>query len=160
MLRRLNNKAGGGSGMSKQTGRCLCGKVKFTILDQEDEIAACHCDMCLRWSAGPMFVLHCKGPVEFKGEEHIIRYKSSDWAERGFCGACGSGLFYHLLPTGEYMISPCALDDQSGLKFTNQIFIDEKPDWYAFSNETKNMTGAEIFAMFAPKDEDPARALP
>ncbi len=99
-----------------------------------------------------MFALHCKGPVEFEGAEHIIRYKSSDWAERGFCGACGSSLFYHLLPTGEYMVSPCALDDQSGLKFTCQVFIDEKPDWYAFANETRNMTGAELFAMFAPED--------
>ena len=50
------------------------------------------------------------------------------------------------------MVSPCALDDQSGLKLTGQVFIDEKPDWYAFANETRNMTGAELFAMFAPED--------
>ena len=99
-----------------------------------------------------MFALHCKGPVEFEGEEHIMRYKSSDWGERGFCGVCGSSLFYHLLPTGEYMVSPCALDDQSGLKFTNQIFIDEKPAYYDFANDTVKMTGAEVFAMYAPKE--------
>jgi hypothetical protein len=29
-------------------------------------------------------------------------------------------------------------------------FIDEKPSFYNFSNETTNMTGAEFFAMFAP----------
>ena len=32
----------------------------------------------------------------------------------------------------------------------HQVFIDEKPDYYSFANETKNMTGAEIFAQFVP----------
>jgi hypothetical protein len=33
---------------------------------------------------------------------------------------------------------------------TSQIFIDEKPAYYTFANQTKTMTGAEVFAMFAP----------
>ncbi|MHA1164428.1 MAG: GFA family protein, partial [Alphaproteobacteria bacterium] len=121
-----------------------------------DEVGACHCTMCLRWASGPFLELDCGDAVAFEGEENIVRYKSSDWAERGFCGTCGANLFYYLLPTGEYMMSAGAFDDQSGLKFTNQVFIDEKPDWYAFANETKNMTGAEVFALYAPKDGDPA----
>lgn len=137
----------------KQTGQCLCGKVKFTISEPVKEVGACHCDMCRRWSGGPLFALHCKGPVAFEGEEHVVRYRSSDWAERGFCGVCGSNLFYHLLPSGEYMMSPGALVDQSDLSFTSQVFIDEKPDWYAFANETPTMTGAELFALYAPKED-------
>jgi hypothetical protein len=144
--------------MSKecQKGHCLCGKVRFQVNRPVKEVGACHCEMCRRWSSGPFQERDCGDAVVFEGEENIVRYKSSDWAERGFCGTCGTSLFYFLLPTSEYMMSAGAFDDQSGLKFTNQVFIDEKPDWYAFSNETKNMTGAEIFAMFAPKDEDPA----
>ena len=34
---------------------------------------------------------------------------------------------------------------------TSQIFIDEKPAYYDFANKTKNMTGAEVFAAFAPR---------
>jgi hypothetical protein len=138
---------------AKQTGRCLCGKVTFTIGEPASEVGACHCGMCRRWAGGASFALHCKGPVAFEGKEHIVRYRSSDWAERGFCGSCGSNLFYHLLGADQYMMSPCALDDQSGLKLTSQIFIDEKPGWYAFANETVEMTGAEVFALYAPKDE-------
>ena len=48
---------------------------------------------------------------------------------------------------GPWTISP-------GLRFKSQIFIDEKPDWYTFANETENMTGAEVFAMYAPKEEN------
>ncbi|CAK2066980.1 hypothetical protein VCRA2123O443_40306 [Vibrio crassostreae] len=33
-------------------------------------------------------------------------------------------------------------------KLTHQIFIDEKPEYYEFKNETHNMIGAELFANF------------
>jgi len=135
-----------------KTGQCLCGKVKFRLTDEVHEVGACHCDMCRRWGGGPFLEIRCMGPVEFEGEEHIVRYRSSDWAERGFCGVCGSNLFYCIVPDGPYMMSVGALEDQTGLKFTSQVFIDEKPDWYAFANKTKNMTGAELFAMYAPQD--------
>jgi hypothetical protein len=37
--------------------------------------------------------------------------------------------------------------------FDHQVFIEEKPEYYCFSNETQNMTGAEVFAMFAPSSD-------
>jgi hypothetical protein len=37
--------------------------------------------------------------------------------------------------------------------FDHQVFIDEKPEYYCFANETQNMTGAEVFAMFAHETE-------
>ena len=140
-------------GQTAKTGKCLCGKVKFTIGESVDEVGACHCEMCLRWSGGPLFVVDCSRELKFEGEENIVRYKSSDWAERGFCGSCGSNLFYFLKPADQYSISAGALDNQSGLKFTNQVFIDEKPGYYDFANQTKMMTGEELFALFAPPDE-------
>ena len=36
------------------------------------------------------------------------------------------------------------------LVFDLQVFIDEKPEYYCFSNETRSMTGKEAFAEFAP----------
>lgn len=44
------------------------------------------------------------------------------------------------------------LDNPDGVVLKQEIFIDEKPDGYAFAGETAKMTGAEVFAMFAPKD--------
>ncbi|NEZ03583.1 hypothetical protein G4Y73_05375 [Wenzhouxiangella sp. XN201] len=32
--------------------------------------------------------------------------------------------------------------------FSEQIFIDEKPSWYEFANETNNMTAAEVFEKY------------
>lgn len=136
-----------------QTGRCLCGKVRFTINEPVHEVGACHCDMCRRWSGGVFLALHCTGPVSFEGEDHIVRYKSSDWAERGFCGNCGTNLFYRLVDSDEHIMSPGSLDDQSELSLTSQIFIDEKPDWYDFANKTEMLTGAEVFAKYAPEGD-------
>lgn len=133
-----------------QTGHCLCGKVTFTVEKPVHEAGACHCGMCLRWGGGPLFALHNKGGIAFEGEEHIVRYRSSEWAERGFCGTCGTHLFYYLLPADEYVVSAGALDDTAGITLTSQIFIDEKPDWYAFANKTVEMTGEEVFAQYAP----------
>ena len=141
------------SASGNQTGQCLCGKVRFTVRQDVSEVGACHCIMCRRWAGGPLLVLEGDYPVEFEGEENIVTYRSSDWAERGFCGTCGSNLFYRLVDSGKTIMSAGTLDDQSGLTFTDQVFIDEKPVYYSFANETKNMTGEELFAMYAPKDE-------
>lgn len=139
--------------MTKQTGRCLCGKVRFEITKPTNVVGVCHCGMCRRWNGGPTFALQCGAKLVFEGEDNIVRYKSSDWAERGFCGTCGTNLFYHLVASGTYSVWAGALDDQSNLKLTTQIFIDEKPAWYDFANATENMTGAETFAKYAQSDD-------
>ena len=133
-----------------KTGRCLCGAVHFTIADAPQSIGVCHCAMCRRWSSGPFFALHGAGPVSFDGEQYIERYRSSEWAERGFCRICGTSLFYRLVDNGEYIVSIGALDDQDGFVLDSEIFVDEQPDFYAFANETTKMTGAEVFALYAP----------
>lgn len=76
-------------------------------------------------------------------------FQSSDWAERGFCRACGSHLFYRLRQNGQYILPVGLLEDGASWKFDHQVFIDEKPDFYAFANETNDMTGAEMFAKFS-----------
>ncbi len=133
-----------------QTGRCLCGAVRFTVTEPVTSVGACHCAMCRRWTGGPLLALHCEGPVAFEGEEHIVRYRSSEWAERGFCGICGSNLFYKIVESELHIMAAGLLDDQSDLTLDSQIFIDEKPGFYDFANQTSTMTGAEVFAKFAP----------
>jgi hypothetical protein len=84
-------------------------------------------------------------------------YRSSEWAERCFCKNCGSTLFYRLVGKNLYFGSAEAFDDRSGMSFTSQVFIDEKPSYYDFANKTHVMTGAEVFAAFAPPDDGAAK---
>lgn len=137
--------------MNKQSGHCLCGAVKFTANNMGKKVTACHCAMCRRWAGGPVIEVECGTEVTFEGEDSITVFDSSDWAERGFCGNCGSHLFYRLKESREYMIPVGLFEDQTGLTFDQQVFIDEKPSFYSFSNKTKDLTGAEIYAMYAPE---------
>jgi len=137
----------------KASGGCICGAVCFTVDEAITRFGACHCGMCRRWVSGPFFATDCGPNVRFEGEDNIARFRSSDWAERGFCKTCGSNLFYRLITNGHYMMSIGAFDDQNGLEMTSQVFIDEKPDGYDFANETKVMTGAEVFALYGSEDE-------
>ena len=45
-------------------------------------------------------------------------------------------------------------EDEENLVMDHQIFIDEKPEYYKFANETKEMTGAEVMEMFANAGEN------
>ena len=132
------------------TGGCLCGAVRFTARPKSHDVGVCHCSMCRRWAAGPFFAMECEGRVDVADESNLGVYRS-EWAERCFCKKCGSVLFYRLVGKDFSAISAEALDDRSGLTFASQIFIDEKPAYYDFANKTHNMTGAEVFADFAPK---------
>jgi len=133
-------------------GSCLCGAVKVFAKTASNKAGACHCDMCRKWSGGPFMAVDCGTEVSFEGEKNIGLFGSSDWAERGFCTKCGSNLFYKLKETGQYMMAVGVFDDNESFVFDHQVFIDEKPDYYSFANETRNMTGEECFAEFGSSE--------
>ena len=135
------------------TGSCLCGAVKIEFAEAPKETGACHCNMCRKWSGGVYLAIPvAAGKATFEGEDSIARYPSSDWAERAFCKTCGTNLFYRLTAPGPHQgdMFVCfgTLDDPSGVTLTEESFIDEKPEGYAFAGDTKKLTGAELIAQF------------
>ncbi len=130
-------------------GTCLCGAVSVTAKAKSNNIDACHCDMCRKWGGGPFFAVECEDDVSFEGDEHIAAYGSSEWAERGFCSKCGTHLFYRLRNGGHYALPVGLLDDGKNWRLTEQIFIEQKPLFYSFAEQTKNSTGEEVFAKFS-----------
>ena len=138
------------SELSVAKGSCLCGAVKVSTTSTNKEVSACHCSMCRKWGGGALLVIECGSKVSFEGEENIGVYQSSEWAERGFCKSCGSHLLYLFKQNHQYYIPVGIFDNDKGIFFGHQVFIDEKPEYYSFANETKNITGEELFAQFAP----------
>ena len=129
-------------------GACVCGSVTFVAAEAEKAVGACHCSICRRWCSGPFLAVNCGGDVSFSSEAHVGIFDSSAWAERGFCNQCGSALFYRLKQSGQYLMSAGTFTDQGTLTFTRQVFIDDRPAYYHFANETHEMTGAEVFAKY------------
>ncbi len=107
--------------------------------------------MCNRWSGGLSMFLDVIGAPVFEGANTIGLYKSSEWGERGFCKTCGSSLFWKLVDQDRYTVSTGALDDQSRLHLATEIFIDDKPAYYDFANNTLKQTGEEATAAFVGK---------
>lgn len=129
-------------------GQCLCGGVKF-VTRAPHHIDACHCKMCQRW-AGAVFIgadYRNADDVKFIEDKSLFWYASSDWAKRGFCGTCGSSLFYRLKDKNDFW-AVCAgsLDLPDGLKLGQEIFIDEKPDLFDLAGDQPKLTGAEFLA--------------
>ncbi|MFK8031417.1 MAG: GFA family protein [Gammaproteobacteria bacterium] len=142
------------SEIMKGKGECLCAAVKFKANTIDLKVGACHCDTCRKWGGGPYMGVDCSIDVDFENVETLSVFNSSDWAERGFCATCGTHMFYRLKESGQYIMPAGLLSVEADCDFDHQVFIDSKPDYYDFSNETKNMTGAELFAMFAPPAEE------
>ena len=127
------------------TGRCLCGAVTITVTAMRSEVDICHCAMCQRW--GGAFYAGVKGEAaDVTGEDAVTVYRSSPWAERAFCGTCGSNLWYRFLPTGGRSFLAGLFDLPSGFGIEQQIFVDEKPDWYDIVQESPMLTGPEVIA--------------
>lgn len=133
--------------IERMTGGCLCGAVRYEALEVDPKYHACHCGMCRRWGGGPFLGVDARS-VRFESDESIHRYHSSEWAARGSCRECGTGLFYHFKPEDRYVLCAGSFDDQSDLTLSSEIYIDHKPAGYEFAGERRTMTEAEVLASF------------
>ncbi len=138
---------------SNVSASCLCGAVRVSARLVGASVGCCHCSMCRKWGGGPLLAVEGVSGVRFEGEDDIAVFASSQWAERGFCRRCGTHLFYRLKREGRYVIPAGLLDGAPHLTFDHQIFVDEKPDYYAFANETKMLTGEQVFAAYGNPPE-------
>jgi hypothetical protein len=134
--------------MPERLGKCLCGAVRITAAHTGNAVGACHCKMCRRWGGGPFMEINCGTDVTFDGDDNVKVYASSDWAERGFCRQCGTHLFYRFKANGKYAVPIGLFEEDKHLEFTHQVFVDERPSYYNFSNDTKDMTGPELIAKY------------
>ena len=141
------------SDLKPQSTRCLCGQVKITANKINPKFSVCHCSTCRTWGGAPFFAVQCGTDVTIEGRENVKIYESSDWASRGFCSSCGTHLFCQFKASGEYNMPVGLFDNVKDLNMDMQYFSDQKPDYYGFTNKTKEMTEAEIQAYFSSQLE-------
>ncbi len=139
-------------------GRCMCGAVSFDATPAEAAYHACHCEMCRRWTGSAFLGITVKGDrLKFEGAEHIRTIQSSEWAERAWCGKCGTGLYYHVTAEGPYSdsyeMSLGTFDDPGKLKFDREIYVDHKSPNVALQGAETSLTRAEVLAMFSIPEE-------
>ena len=110
------------------SGGCLCGKVTYQTNGPLRPVIACHCVQCRKTSG------HHVAATSVAREQITISgqptwFVSSPTARRGFCGMCGSNLFWD--GGGENIsIFAGSLDGKTGLTLKGHIFCADKGDYY------------------------------
>lgn len=77
------------------SGHCLCGYIQFSIEEEPNWVAYCHCDSCKRATGGVIaaYAGFAKDRVKFH-EQSPQYFASSPGVKRGFCPKCGSPISY------------------------------------------------------------------
>lgn len=137
--------------MQTLKGQCLCGAVQVTARAADrPRLRACHCDMCRRHTSG-MFVSIEATDAEITGPARS--YRSSDWAERGFCDTCGSTLWYGTTADGARHLAAGLFDDAGHGEMKIEFFADKCPHGYALTGDHRRMSTQETIAMFTGEAE-------
>lgn len=143
-----------------RSGRCLCGGVRFHVSRLPADLHACHCDNCRRITGiCSLAVKIAAQDITITGDDLVASYPSSDWASRSFCSRCGSGLWFRMTAEPEaadYYLSAGLLDNRNGLRLVEEIYVDRKPDGYAFAGPAERLTGADFEARLAGHASGPA----
>lgn len=77
------------------TGGCQCGAVRFRVEGRLGDASVCHCRMCQKAFGNfyaPLVSVRKARLIWTRGKPKIFR--SSNFVERGFCGDCGTPLYY------------------------------------------------------------------
>ncbi len=112
-------------------GSCLCGAVRFEVAGELSGPDGCHCVAC-RKSSGHFFASTdvAKADLTVTGAEHVRWYQSSEKVRRGFCGTCGSSLFWDPVFRDWMGVAMGAFDAATAVHLTRHIFVAEKGDYY------------------------------
>src|ERR1700674_4368867 len=114
------------------SGGCLCGGVRYRIRGALRGVIACHCSQCRRTSGHYAAMTSAPSAnIELTASDRLLWYKSSDTAERGFCGRCGGNLFWKQAGRDEISITAGTLDTPTNISVEQHIFVAHKYDYYA-----------------------------
>ncbi len=129
--------------MTALTGHCLCGAVTLRVENHRGFTAICHCRMCQRWSGG-LFICFPADADDVAVDGPVMRYASSGFAERAFCGTCGSHLWYRAQGgDGHYALMPGLFDRARDLPLKSEIYTDRALPGLALYGDHARATRAQ-----------------
>lgn len=113
------------------TGHCLCGACRFELTGPANWVGHCHCESCRRATASPMttFIGQENGRWRWTGTPPIS-YQSSPGTTRGFCGTCGTPMFFQAdkFPDEAHFYAALLRDPEAVVPTAN-FHMDEQISW-------------------------------
>ena len=139
----------------RASGSCLCGAVRFRVTGPLRPVIYCHCTMCRRSTGHYVAATACaREHLQLDAAQGLRWYSSSTVARRGFCGHCGSQLFWerHGAPYVSILAGTLALP--TGLEALQHIHVADAGDYYEIAD------GLPQHAAGSPAPWVPARDNP
>lgn len=116
-------------------GSCLCGAVSFTVEGELRPGDACHCVQCRRQSGHYWASTNIpRDRLTVEGMNKVTWFQSSEKIRRGFCGICGSVLFWDPSHLDWTSIALGAFDTPTGTHLEMHIFVSQKGDYYEIAD--------------------------
>ena len=113
-------------------GGCLCGAVRYRATSAPIRGVICHCPMCRKHSGAPVLAF-----VHFRAEDFAwvrgapTRYRSSEFAERGYCPACGSTLSMHeAVLADRVQVTVGSLDEPQRVRIDDHVWTRHRIPWF------------------------------
>lgn len=119
----------------RATGGCLCGAVRYEIHGSMRPVVACHCTQCRRTSGHHVAATAVRAEhLRLVYSAGLRWYASNPNARRGFCGRCGSNLFWEPRIGEHVSIMAGTLDGPTGLATAVHIHTADAGDYYRIAD--------------------------
>ncbi len=123
------------------SGGCLCGAVRYTVRGPARDVVVCHCSRCRRQHGHTGAYTEAADADLDVADGGTLRWYVADGRERGFCGVCGSSLFWRRSGADRTSIAAGTLDEPTGLRTTSHIFTGSKGDYYEITDTLPRSSG-------------------
>jgi hypothetical protein len=118
---------------TEQRGRCECGAVSYRVHGELRDVVNCHCGRCRRFTGHHMAASGARrrDVVVVDQTDRLRWYAPEPRVEYGFCGACGSSLFWRTHDRPDWIsITAGTLDQPCGLRTTAAWWVEEAGDYH------------------------------
>jgi len=122
------------------TGSCLCGAVRYELIEEPAWAHNCHCSRCrkTRGAAFASSLFVSPGGFRFvEGKDQIRSYKPPEAVRftHAFCAGCGSSLPWHDETRGIVVVPMGTLDDDPGITPRAHIFVASRAPWFTITDD-------------------------
>ncbi len=133
-------------------GQCMCGAVRVAATPSKDFMTACNCENCRRWTGGVNYTFAVDATTaQITGPVKTVSVV--DWAERGFCADCGSGVFYRITADGPnhglLKLSAGLFPAGTDLRLGVEYYADQRPPQFDLSQPHETLTSEEVRALLS-----------
>jgi hypothetical protein len=118
-------------------GGCLCGAIRYRATARPLRGVICHCEMCRRHSGAPALAFVHFPKASFTWLQAEPRwYRSSPYAERGFCPECGSTLgMREAVLADRVQICAGSLDEPGRIQIQDHVWTRSQLPWFGIKDD-------------------------